>query len=228
MEPLYDGRASLKVGDTVRGSRGGDYRGPAFTSPLVGPVPPLPLHPYERGWLVQLGRARGRVSNKYLGDMIFRARTIVAMQPGTTLVSFPEPNDDCLLSITIGAGPSGRVLSLPRTMRASWRRSRGRPSPLSVWSCRTLIAGFFAVAYEHLLKGRPAPVNVAAVAASRLGISEQAVKNVITKTRKRVNDERCLNLDTSDQLGHYLVHLSRNLTWQDFPPQLADGQGLPG
>ena len=59
-------------------------------------------------------------------------------------------------------------------------------------------------------------------------MGEQAVKNVITKTKKRVNEERWLNLDTTEQLGHYLVQLTRNLTWDDLPPEFHDSSGLPG
>lgn len=237
MEPIYEGRVSLKVGDTVRGT----WALPKWENVSVGRLPGAGIHipdswvpsrlsrfiPYEMGWLVQLGRARGRVSNKYLGDMTFRARTVVALQPGKTLIAFPELDDDCKLVVWIGADQAdGLAVAHDLTgadeevVRTSYAAGRVELPD----SHRRVLA----VAYAHLLQRRPAPANVAAAAASKLGISEQAVKNVITKTKKRVNDERWLNLDTTDQLGHYLVHLSRNLTWEDLPSELRDGQGLPG
>ena len=231
MEPLYDGRVRLKVGDTVRGT----WALPKWENVSVGRLPgagiPVPnswvpsrlcrFIPYELGWLVQLGRARGRVTNKYLGDFTFPARTIVALQPGRTLLSFPELDDNCLLAVTIGADQADGLAvaqdhrgvdeEVARTSYAA------RRVELPASHRRVL-----AVAYEHLLKRGVAPANVAKTAASRLDMSEQAVKNVIDKTKKRVNEERWLNLDTTEQLGHYLVHLSRNLTWVDLPEELRD------
>ena len=231
MEPLYDGRVSLNVGDTVAGP----WALPKWENVSVGRLPGAGIHvpnswvpsrlcrfmPYERGWLVQLGRARGRFANKYLGDITFRARTVVALQPGTTLISFPELDDHCKLLVTIGADQAeglevvqDQLGSEEEVARTSYAAGRvDLPD-----SHRRVLA----VAFEHLLQRRPAPANVAATAASRLGMSEQAVKNVIAKTKKRVNEERWLNLDTTEQLGHYLANLSRNLTWNDLPPEFRD------
>lgn len=237
MEPLYDGRVRLKVADTVRGAWALPKRENVSVGRLTGsgilvPDPWVPARlcrfmPFEHGWLVQLGRARGRVSNKYLGDTVFRARAIVALQPGRTLISFPELDDHCRLAVVIGAGEGDGLavaqdqidgeVEVPRTAYASTRVAL--PD-----SHRTVLA----VAFQHLLEERPAPHNVAAAAAVRLGMSEQAVKNVFTKVRNKVNEERWLNLDTTEQLGHYLVRLSRNLMWPDLPDHFRDGKGYPG
>lgn len=64
------------------------------------------------------------------------------------------------------------------------------------------------------------PANLAATAAAKLGKNVGAVKVALGKARDKVNEERWLNLETNEQLGHYLVHLSRNLTWGDLPPAL--------
>ena len=48
----------------------------------------------------------------------------------------------------------------------------------------------------------------------------------MASTRKKVNNERWLNLQTTDQLGHYLVRLTRNVTWEDLPVPFR-GEGLP-
>lgn len=236
MEPLYDGRVSLKVGDTVRGT----WALPKWENVSVGRMPGAGIHianswvpsrlcrfmPYESGWLVQLGRARGHVANKYLGEITFRGRAVVALQPGRSLISFPELDDHCRLAVVIGANQAedlevaqdhrGVDDGVPRTLYAAARVEL--PD-----SHRRVLA----VAFEHLLRRNPVPTNVAATAAPRLGMSEQAVKNVFSETRKKINNERWLNLETTEQLGHYLVHLSRNLTWSDVPPELRDG-GLPG
>lgn len=238
MQPLYDGRVGLKVGDTVRGT----WALPAWENVAVGRLPGAGIHvpsswvpsrlcrfiPYELGWLVQLGRARGRVVNKYVGDITFPARTIVALQAGRTLVSFPELDDFLLLAVTIGAGQADGLevaqdadVEEPGVPRTSYAAER---VVLSDSDRRVL-----AVTFEHLLKRRPAPTNVAATAATKLpDKTEQAVKNVIVRVMKKINDERWLNLSKSEQLGHYVVHLSRNLTWDDLPPALRDDEGLPG
>lgn len=98
-EPLYEGRVGLKVADTVRGA----WALPAYEHVSVGRLPGAGIHipdswvpsrlcrflPYEQGWLVQLGRARATVSSKFLDGVTFRARTIVALQPGQSLIAFP-------------------------------------------------------------------------------------------------------------------------------------------
>lgn len=231
MEPLYDGSVHLKVGDTVRGT----WALPKWENVSVGRLPGAGIHvpdswvpsrlcrfiPYEMGWLVQLGRARGRVANKYLGVITFPARTIVALQPGRTLFSFPELDDNCLLAVVIGAD-QGEGLAVAQDDRGVDEEAARTSYAAGRVELPDSHRRVLAVAYEHLLKRRPAPPNVAKAAAPKLGMSEQAVKNVIDKTKRRVNDERWLNLDTTEQLGHYLVHLSRNLMWEDLPEEFRD------
>ena len=75
--------------------------------------------------------------------------------------------------------------------------------------------------FEYLIKGEPKPHNLAATAAAKCGTSEQAVKKTLGKVRDKVNLERWgPALENYEQLGHYLVTLSRNVTWEDLPPHL--------
>lgn len=240
MEPLYAGRVRVTVKDTVLGA----WALPLSENMSVGRVPGAGIHipnswvpsrlcrfiPYEQGWLVQLGRARGRVTNKYLGDVTFAGRTIVALQPGRAIVSFPELDDVCRLDVVIGASEAD---GLPMARdRADEHDERTRTSRTSYAIKRVDLLPthrlVLAVTFAHLLTRARTPDNLAAAAAVKLGKSEASVRKVIFKTRDKINLERWLNLRTTDQLGHYLVNLTGELTEGDLPPQFRGDQGVPG
>ncbi|WP_299926126.1 hypothetical protein [uncultured Nocardioides sp.] len=227
---------TLKVADTVRGT----WALPKWENVSVGRLPAAGLRiedswvparlcrfmPYELGWLVQVGRARVEVQNKYLGRVVFPARSVVALQPGRSRLLFPELDDYCMLGVVIGAGEAeglpvledGDDLGVEPRRRTAYAVDRIEMPD----SHRAILA----VAFQHLMVRAESPGNIALAAAQRLGKSEQAVKNVMASTRKKVNNERWLNLQTTDQLGHYLVRLTRNVTWEDVPVPLRD-EGLP-
>lgn len=231
MEPLYEGRVRVTVADAVTGT----WALPQWENVSVGRLPSAGIHvpdpwvpqrlcrflPYEQGWLVQLGRARGRVSNKHLGDIVFNARAVVALQPGRAIVSFPELDDLCRLDVTIGA-TQGQDVPLAQDHAGQDGPGTGTQYAVAELQLAPSHRVVLAVAFEHLLTGGRAPVNIAAAAATKLGKSEQAVQNVFTSTKKKVNLERWLNLHTTAQLGHYLVHLTRTLSVQDLPADLHD------
>ena len=229
-EPLYGGRVGLKVADTVRGA----WALPAYERVSVGRLPGAGIHipdswvpsrlcrflPYEQGWLVQLGRARATVRSKYLDDVTFRGRTIVALQPGQALISFPELDDYLRIAVVIGADQGQ---GLPVAQDGSEGRGDmgfrtaypGAKAPLTQKQRQVL-----AVTFLHLLTEQPAPANLAATAAARLGTTEANVKVTLGAAREKVNKERWMNLEKNDQLGHYLVRLTRTITWNDLPPEL--------
>lgn len=236
MEPLFDGRVTLKVADATPAT----WALNRWQDVSVGREPSAGLHvgrswvpsrlcrfvPYDRGWLVQLGRARGRVRNPYVGDHVFGARSVIALQAGSTLLDFPELDDVCKLGIVIGAGV-GAGLTILEDKPSEDERAQGTAYAAGRIELPDSQRQVLAVAYLHLLLDRPPPANVSKTAADRLGRTEQAVTNAITKVRRKVNRERWLDLRDAEQLGQYLVHLSRNLTLQDLPPGF-DLEGLSG
>ncbi|WP_166139841.1 hypothetical protein [Nocardioides ochotonae] len=229
MEPLYDGRVSLKIDQTIRGT----WALPKHEMVGVGRLDEMGIHvpnswapsrlcrfiPYEMGWLVQLGRAQGRIDNKYLGAMVFPRRSVIALQAGRTLLSFPELDKQVRLVVVIGAGASdGHSVAqdgaahVGAVRRTSYAVDRVELSPKQ--------RRYAAVAFEHLLKRTAVPKNIVAVAAEKLGDSPGNVNMTLARIRNEVNKERWLNLETTDHLGTYLVLLSRNITWEDLPPEL--------
>ncbi len=227
--PLYEGRVGLKVADRVRGA----WALPAYERVSVGRLPGVGIHipdswvpsrlcrflPYEQGWLVQLGRARATVRSKYLEDVTFRARTIVALQPGRSLLSFPELDDYVRIAVVIGAD-QGAGLPVAQDVRGREETEfrtvyPGAEADLTPQQRRVL-----AVAFLHLMTEQPPPANLAAAAAARLGTTEANVKVTLGTVRKKVNAERWMNLEKNDQVGHYLVRLTRTITLADVPPEL--------
>lgn len=236
MEPLYEGRVGLKVADTIRGS----WALPTYERVSVGRVAGAGIHipdswvpsrlcrflPYEQGWLVQLGRARATVRSKYLDDVTFRGRTIVALQPGQSLIRFPELDDHLRIAVVIGAEQAAGLPVAQDASDGAEERGFRTAYPGANASLTAKQRQVLAVTFLHLLTEQPAPANLAAAAAARLGTSEANVKVTLGAVREKVNKERWMNLEKNDQLGHYLVRLTRTITWDDLPPEL---QGpLPG
>ena len=78
-----------------------------------------------------------------------------------------------------------------------------------------------ATTFTYLLKGEPKPVNLTVAAAEKNGKSPQVVKNKLGEVMKKVNLERWGPKFTSyEDLGHYLVHLTRTIGWEDLPEHL--------
>ena len=176
--------------------------------------------PWDQGWVVQVGpRARMRVQDEYVGDHVFERRAMVALQEGKMLLSFPELDDYCQLGLVIGLGTG---VSLPVLHdsevleRPSGTRYAGAAVALTP-AQRTIVATTFA----YLLKGEPKPVNITATAATECGKSEQVIKNNLGKVREKVNRERWgPKLKSYEDLGHYLIHLTRTISWADLPGHL--------
>lgn len=232
MEPLFEGRLAVLVADEKQAR--GAWALPTYDHVSIGRLPGSGIHlpdnwvpsrlcrfqPYDRGWVVQLGRARGHVHNKYLNDLVFPARTAIALQPGRSLITFPELDDHLRIAVVIGAGEAKNlpVAQDERDLAEDVGRTDYAAGRVAFTANQRRV---LAVTFRHLF-GRPTepPGNVAAAAAVRLGMTESAVKVALGKARKKVNDERWLNLETNDQLGQYLVRLTRTLTEDDLPPEL--------
>lgn len=234
-QPLYGGLVALKVGDSVVGS----WALPSWDHVSVGRLPRSGIHianswvpsrlcrflPWEQGWLVQLGRARAVVRSKYLDDVTFRRRSIVALQPGRSRISFPELDDHLQLLVVIGAG-QGEGLPVAEDQR-DLAEETGRTAYAAAHVDLTeLQRRTVAVTFRHLMVREPTPANLAATAAARLGTTSANVTMTLQAVRSKVNKERWLNLEKNDQLGHYLVQLTRTITWDDLPPELQ--APLPG
>lgn len=236
MEQLFEGRVRLRVKDYTPQ---GPWALPVDEPVSVGRLASAGLHipnswvpsrlcrfmPYDRGWVVQLGRPRATVANKYIGQHTFGSRAMVALQPGRSLIHFPELDDGLLLAVTIGAGEAEGLDVLRDGERRveSEMRTRYAAARVEISDAHREV---LAVTYRYLLTRGAKPDNVALAAGQVLGMSEQAVKNVLTKTRQKVNLERWLDLRDADHLGHYLCRLTRTISYDDLPEALR--QGLPG
>jgi hypothetical protein len=177
--------------------------------------------PWDQGWVVQVGpRARMRVQDEYVGDHVFERRAMVAIQEGEMLLSFPELDDYCQLGLVIGlgAGDSLPMLHDSDILERPGGGTRYAGAAVAITPAqRTIVATTFA----YLLKGEPKPVNITATAATECGKSEQVIKNNLGKVRDKVNRERWgPKLKSYEDLGHYLIHLTRTISWEDLPEHL--------
>ena len=230
MEPL-EARVHLRVKDGTRGP----WQLPRWEQVSAGRTTGYGIHlshswipsklcrflPWERGWLVQVGpRPRMRVQDRYVGNHMFRRRSIVALQEGQMLLSFPELDDYCQIGVVIGPGAGGSLPTV-RDVEPEEETRVGTTYGASNVVLTPLQRLILATTFAYLLRGDPTPVNVTVTAAARCGRSEQAVKNALGKVRDRINKERWgPKLDSYEDLGHYLVHLTRTITWEDLPQDL--------
>lgn len=173
--------------------------------------------PMQLGWLVQNGsRARMRVQNDYLGDALTAPGSLVALQAGRSKLSWPELDDTCQLGLVIGEGVAEGLPELENGRPAD-SSTVGTDYAVHHVEIKPAVRETMAVVFAHLLTGEPKPANLALAASKRLGRSEQAIKNVTKALRDQINEERWLNLQTLDQLGHYLIGTTRTLSQDDLP-----------
>lgn len=230
MDQLFDGCVTLQVFDY---KPKGPWALPRDEPLSVGRLDTAGLHisepwvpsrlcrflPFDRGWVVQLGRARATVGNKYIGKHTFGSRAVVALQPGRSLIHFPELDNEVFLKVSIGAEVADGLDVLRDGVDGPGQEVRTEYGAHCV-NIPDSHRRVLAVTYRYLLAGETKPDNVALAAGQALGMSEQAVKNVLTKTRQRVNKERWLHLRDADHLGHYLCRLSRTISYADLPEEL--------
>lgn len=232
MNQEVEGRLSLKVGDA---KVTGPFALPAWSTLSMGRTEGYGLHlpnrwvpnkvcrflPYELGWVVQVGPSpRMRVRGTGAGDHTFTRRSVVALQEGKTLLSFPEIDDRLDVVVVIGPGVAtglpqvhDEIIEDSPRQRTEYAARRITLTPQQ----RKVVASTFA----YLLKNEPKPMNLAQSSAERLGVSTQSVKNALEKVRVKVNLERWgPDLESWEQVGHYLVQLTRNITWEDLPEDL--------
>ena len=226
------GRVILKYKDTVRGP----WQIPRWEVLSVGRTHGYGLHlpsswvpsklcrflPWEQGWVVQVGpRPRMRVQDPYVGDHTFDRAALVALQEGECLLSFPELDDFVQLGVVIGpdAGAGLPLAEDDELVRDEFRsRTRYAVGNLNLTPNQRVVV---AAAFAYLIKGESKSANVAAAAAAFTGKGEAAVVKTLIKVRDRVNAEKWgPKLESYEQLGHYLVHLTRSIGWADLPEQL--------
>ena len=83
-----------------------------------------------------------------------------------------------------------------------------------------------AASFAYLIKGEKKPANLASAAAVLTGKGEAAVVKTLIKVRDRVNAEKWgPKLESYEHLGHYLVHLTRSIGWEDLPRELQGSAG---
>lgn len=142
---------------------------------------------------------------------------MIALQPGRSLLHFLDLDDDLRIQVTIGAdvGEGLEILA-----NAPERDARGAETVYAAHEVELTQnqREVLAVAFRHLIERDVAqPANIAKHAAQSLGKSEQAVKNVLTDVRRKVNRERWLDLRDTEHLGFYLCRVTRAITSADLP-----------
>lgn len=226
----FECQLSALVDDQVRGP----WAAPQHESLTLGRVPHAGLHfgnswvpsrlgrlvPFDRGWVLQLGRSRATVVNKYVGQHVFRGRAMVALQPGRTLVHFLDLDRELRLRVVIGADVAEGLEELHNAPERDPHRN-----PETVYAGHDVELtdhqrAVLAVAYRHLIERSPKPANVVKHTAQTLGKSEQSIKNALTDVRQKVNRERWLDLRDAEHLGYYLTRVTRAITLADLPDHL--------
>ena len=122
------------------------------------------------------------------------------------------------LTVTV-AGSDVCSWRLPREQAVSAGRASTAGIRLSAGWVPHQLARFEPVERGwHLVNGHRTRVRVRNPRAERLGTSEQAIKNAANRYRERLNDRRGHSIETLDDLGYYLVHVTGVLGPDDLEP----------
>ena len=179
----------------------------------------------RQGWLLINGeRTRARAANRR-ATVEAEPSGVVALQEGTTRITWPELDEAVTLTIVVGARAADPALPVARdrTPDEGGFEMLGTVMALERNDVQPGLRHTMAVLFRHLLKKTPKPVNVYKTAAQELGTTQAAVKRSAERLMGRINQHRFggATIDTFDQLGHYLVTTAALITTDDL-------QGDPG
>lgn len=219
-QPARAGRLPRKSNLTVGRGRA---KGLEIREPWV-PRELARFEPVESGWILVNGRrARLRVRGMWIASpegALFEPAAPILLTAGLWTLSWDELDVVCELAIDIHPERAGdrktpylidtQVEPRQRAIGTDFRVGAVRPSAHQRHQ--------LAVLFEHLITDEPPPTNLSATAASRLGLTESQVKNFANKYRQRINRVRGQDLATLEQLGVYLVRVTRTLTDRDLLP----------
>lgn len=178
------------------------------------------LTPVADGWLVTNGaRTPMSVVNDWIsaGSATFKPHATVMLQRGEHRISWPGLRFPLALSVSVRP----RRLDDRRTPYAvdatvdlgRPARSAG-PHPAMDDAVRYRLA----VLYRHLLAEEPAPLRLLRRGAEQLGITEEELDETARRHRRRLNAARGTDLQSLEELGHYLVTRHGELTAADLDP----------
>jgi hypothetical protein len=172
----------------------------------------------SQGWLLVNGERTRATAENRLASVDAEPSGVVALQDGTTTVSWPELDQDVTLTFLVGSGRPDPALPLARDRPPDAEASPIPTTfvPLKRSDVRPSLRHTMAVLFRYLLEGRPRPVNVYRTAAEQVGITEAAMKRSADRLMGRINAHRVCNpIDTLDHLGHYLVTTAALITTDD-------------
>ena len=181
------------------------------------------LAPVDGGWLLTNGdRTRVTAVSRSVRNGVFERGAKVFLQPGHWRLSW-ELDGPCVANIRITSAPTDAPEHLPYALNdlqaePAVRRARMTAIAGSEMALSPMTRHRLAVLFSHEFDDAAPPDNVCKAAAQRLGVTEAQVKRTALRVRDRLNARRELPLESLEQLGYYLVHVSGALSPDDLEP----------
>jgi hypothetical protein len=165
-------------------------------------------------------RTRVRVKSRR-ADGYFQANALVALQQGTWDLTW-DLDGECRATAKIDRVRQGEARRMPVALSTKGEYV-GRPAPLTDVAAARMkmspqIRHRLAVLFAYEIEGFPAPPNMCRAAADRIGARERDVLKAAVRIRDRVNALRLARLDSLEELGFYLVHVSGVIGPDDLDP----------
>ena len=159
-----------------------------------------------------------RVHNKWMEAEVSR-RATVAIPEGVSDLSWPALADPVHLKLRVGPGVADGLNELGAfgTLEELDEAALGgaqltvHPVPELEPSQRRAMA----VLFRHLIDGSPKPRNLIRAAAEELGTTEDALKKQLKRVKDRLNRERFQKLNTTAEVGEYLVNVAGLVSSRD-------------
>jgi hypothetical protein len=192
-------------------------------TPLWTPRRLASLAPVDGGWLLTNGdRTRVTAVSRSVRNGVFERGAKVFLQPGQWSLSW-ELDGPCTASVRITSVPTDAPERLPYALNDHRGGPTTRPARLTAiagaeMALSPLTRHRLAVLFSHEFEDAAPPDNVCKAAAQRLGVTQAQVKRTALRVRDRLNTRREIPLESLEQLGYYLVHVSGALSPDDLEP----------
>lgn len=237
MNYQQDRRPRAEVSVTVGGTTLGPFALPRHSPAGVGRAPGCAIRlepdwaprrlatfaPVDDGWLLRNGeRTRLTAASRTLRHGVFERGAVVFLQAGRWSLAW-DLDGACTAEVRITSVPREASEQLPWALDDTARDDgagvivrtavAGARMPLSPRTRHRL-----AVLFAHELDGTTPPENLCRAAGRRLDLAEAQVKRTALRVRDRLNARREHPLQSLEELGYYLVHVSGAIGPDDLDP----------
>lgn len=176
--------------------------------------------PVEQGWTATMGESsRVTLSGIWVeGQATLVPGATVLLGEGSWALEWPQLDHPCRMAITVWPKHLAPRVDAPYLVQSRPRQAVGTDFAAMQLDLDDLAAYRLAVIFRHVIEDEPAPHRLYETRAVELGLSVSDVRNLVNRTRIRLNRRRECDLADHEALGDYLVRVSNLIGEDDLSP----------